>query len=181
MGSVTFYFLKNMHREFFYDSKVAAFSGYFALGYWGFLSYHAGVFLYSMYNNPSFLYDLVFMIITIMLVIYSLSANVLRGEARRAHLSPTNHYIGKATGLMSRHNVIFYSISFTIAYGASNFFLATADTSLIGGIKGVSRIAHMIVLISGILVLLIVNYNLLTGRGLLSEGFVESIRSPKHN
>ena len=134
-----------------------------------------------MYNEPSFLYDLVFMIITIMLVIYSLSANVLRGEARRAHLTPTNHYIGKATGLMSRHNVIFYSISFTIAYGASNFFLATADTSLIGGIKGVSRIAHMIVLISGILVLLIVNYNLLTGRGLISEGFVESIRSPKHN
>ena len=181
MRSVTFYFLKNMHREFLYDSKVAAFSGYFALGYWGFLSYHAGVFLYSMYNDPSFLYDLVFMIITIMLVIYSLSANVLRGEARRAHLSPTNHYIGKATGLMSRHNVIFYSISFTIAYGASNFFLATADTSLIGGIKGVSRIAHMIVLVSGILVLLIVNYNLLTGRGLISEGFVESIRSPKHN
>tara|TARA_B100000575_G_scaffold27144_1_gene18349 strand:- start:1135 stop:2421 length:1287 start_codon:yes stop_codon:yes gene_type:complete len=181
MGSVTFYFLKNMHREFLYDSKVAAFSGYFALGYWGFLSYHAGVFLYSMYNDPSFLYDLVFMIITIMLVIYSLSANVLRGEARRAHLSPTNHYIGKATGLMSRHNVIFYSISFTMAYGASNFFLATADTSLIGGIKGVSRIAHMIVLVSGILVLLIVNYNLLTGRGLISEGFVESMRSPKHN
>ncbi|MEC8707231.1 MAG: hypothetical protein VXX45_02895 [Candidatus Thermoplasmatota archaeon] len=181
MGSVTFYLLKNMHREFLYDSKVAVFSGYFALGYWGFLSYHAGVFLYSMYNNPSFLYDLVFMIITIMLVIYSLSANVLRGEARRAHLSPTNHYIGKATGLMSRHNVIFYSISFTIAYGASNFFLATADTSLIGGIKGVSRIAHMIVLVSGVLVLLIVNYNLLTGRGLISEGFVESIRSPKHN
>ena len=181
MGSVTFYLLKNMHREFLYDSKVAVFSGYFALGYWGFLSYHAGVFLYSMYNDPSFLYDLVFMIITIMLVIYSLSANVLRGEARRAHLSPTNHYIGKATGLMSRHNVIFYSISFTIAYGASNFFLATADTSLIGGIKGVSRIAHMIVLVSGVLVLLIVNYNLLTGRGLISEGFVESIRSPKHN
>ena len=181
MGSITFYLLKNMHKDFLYDSKVAAFSGYFALGYWGFLSYHAGIFLYSMYNDPSFLYDLVFMIITIMLVIYSLSASVLRGEARRAHLSPTNHYIGKATGLMSRHNVIFYSLSFTIAYGASNFFLATADTSLIGGIKGVSRIAHMIVLVSGILVLLIVNYNLLTGRGLISEGFVESIRSPKHN
>tara|TARA_B100000902_G_scaffold8677_1_gene10945 strand:- start:18114 stop:19442 length:1329 start_codon:yes stop_codon:yes gene_type:complete len=181
MGSITFYLLKTMHKDFLYDSKVAAFSGYFALGYWGFLSYHAGVFLYSMYNDPSFLYDLVFMIVTIMLVIYSLSVNVLRGEARRAHLSPTNHYIGKATGLMSRHNVIFYSISFTIAYGASNFFLATADTSLIGGIKGVSRIAHMIVLVSGILVLLIVNYNLLTGRGLIPEGFVESIRSPKHN
>ncbi|MDG1545200.1 MAG: hypothetical protein P8R32_03000, partial [Candidatus Poseidoniia archaeon] len=103
MGVITFYFLKNMHKEFLYDSKIAAFSGYFALGYWGFLSYHAGVFLYSMYNDPSFLYDLVFMVITIMLVIYSLSANVLRGEARRAHLSPTNHYIGKATGLMSRH------------------------------------------------------------------------------
>jgi len=181
LGGIAFYLLKTMHREFLYDSKVAAFSGYFALGYWGFLSYHAGVFLYSMYNDPSFLYDLVFMILTIMLVIYSLSVNVLRGEARRAHLGPTNHYIGKATGLMSRHNVIFYSISFTIAYGASNFFLATADTSLIGGIKGVSRIAHMIVLVSGILVLLIVNYNLLTGRGLISEGFVESIRSPKHN
>ena len=181
MGSITFYLLKNLHKDFLKDSKIAAFSGFFALGFWGFLSYHAGVFLYSMYNDPSFLYDLVFMIITIMLVIYSLSVNVLRGEARRAHLSPTNHYIGKATGLMSRHNVIFYSISFTIAYGASNFFLATADTSLIGGIKGVSRIAHMIVLVSGILVLLIVNYNLLTGRGLISEGFVESIRSPKHN
>ena len=181
MGVITFYFLYNMHKDFLYDSKVATFSGFFALGYWGFLSYHAGIFLYSMFNNPSFLYDLVFMIITIMLVIYSLSVNVLRGEARRAHLSPTNHYIGKAAGLMSRHNVIFYSISFTFAYGASSFFLATADTSLIGGIKGVSRISHMIVLVSGILVLLIVNYNLLTGRGLISEGFVESIRSPKHN
>ena len=165
-----------MHREFWYNPKVASFSGYFSIGYWGFLAYHAGVLLYSMYNDPSFVFDLIFMIITIVLVIYSLSFQALRTELRREHLKDTNHYIGKAGNLISKDNVIFYAISFTVAYGASNFFLATADTSLIGGIQGVSRISHMIVIISGILVILIVNYNLLTGRGLISDNFVESMR-----
>ena len=36
MGSITFYLLKNLHKDFLKDSKIAAFSGYFALGYWGF-------------------------------------------------------------------------------------------------------------------------------------------------
>ncbi len=175
-GGITFYLLKQMHREFWYNPKVASFSGYFSIGYWGFLAYHAGVLLYSMYNDPSFVFDLIFMIITIVLVIYSLSFQALRTELRREHLKDTNHYIGKAGNLISKDNVIFYAISFTVAYGASNFFLATADTSLIGGIQGVSRISHMIVIISGILVILIVNYNLLTGRGLISDNFVESMR-----
>ena len=181
MASVSFYLLKKMSGSFWYNPKVASFSAFFALGYWGFLSYHAGVFLYSFSNEPSFVFDLFFMIITIILVIYSLSVQTLRTEARRAHLKDSNHYIGKATGLMGRHNVIFYAISFTVAYGASNFFLANSDTSLIGGIKGVSRISHLIVIASGILVILIVNYNLLTGRGFISEGFVESMRNPKDN
>ena len=172
-GGITFYLLKQMHREFWYNPKVASFSGYFSIGYWGFLAYHAGVLLYSMYNDPSFVFDLIFMIITIVLVIYSLSFQALRTELRREHLKDTNHYIGKAGNLISKDNVIFYAISFTVAYGASNFFLATADTSLIGGIQGVSRISHMIVIISGILV---INYNLLTGRGLISDNFVESMR-----
>ena len=176
MGGITLYLLRQMHREFWYNPKVASFSGYFAIGYWGFLAYHAGVLLYSMYNNPSFVFDLIFMIITIVLVIYSLSFQALRTELRREHLKDTNHYIGKAGSLISKDNVIFYAISFTVAYGASNFFLATADTSLIGGIQGVSRISHMIVIMSGILVILIVNYNLLTGRGLISDSFVESMR-----
>ena len=175
-GGITFYLLKQMHREFWYNPKVASFSGYFSIGYWGFLAYHTGVLLYSMYNDPSFVFDLIFMIITIVLVIYSLSFQALRTELRREHLKDTNHYIGKAGNLISKDNVIFYAISFTVAYGASNFFLATADTSLIGGIQGVSRISHMIVIISGILVILIVNYNLLTGRGLISDNFVESMR-----
>jgi len=175
-GGITFYLLKQMHREFWYNPKVASFSGYFSIGYWGFLAYHAGVLLYSMYNDPSFVFDLIFMIITIVLVIYSLSFQALRTELRREHLKDTNHYIGKAGNLISKDNVIFYAISFTVAYGASNFFLATADTSLIGGIQGVSRISHMIVIISGILVILNVNYNLLTGRGLISDNFVESMR-----
>ena len=68
-----------------------------------------------------------------------------------------------------------------LAYGASNFFLANSDASLIGGIQGVSRISHMIVILSGILVILIVNYNLLTGRGFIQEGFIDSIRNPKDN
>lgn len=181
LGSVTVLLLRQMHREFWYNPKVASFSSFFALGYWGFLSYHAGVLLYSMYNNPSFTYDLVFMIITIFLVIYSLSFQALRTEARRAHLKSTNHYMGKAGNFITKENVIFYAISFTMAYGASNFFLANADTSLIGGIQGVSRISHIIVLISGILVILIVNYNLLTGRGLINEGFIDSMRNPKDN
>ena len=176
MGGITLYLLRQMHRDFWYNPKVASFSGYFAIGYWGFLAYHAGVLLYSMYNNPSFVFDLIFMIITIVLVIYSLSFQALRTEIRREHLKDTNHYIGKAGNLISKDNVIFYAISFTVAYGASNFFLATADTSLIGGIQGVSRISHMIVIMSGILVILIVNYNLLTGRGLISDSFVESMR-----
>jgi len=181
LGGITFYLLKQMHRLFWYHPQVASFSAYFSMGYWGFLSYHAGVLLYSMYNNPSFVFDLIFMIITIILVIYSLSFQALRTELRREHLKDTNHYIGKAGTFISKENVIFYAISFTTAYGASNFFLATADTSLIGGIQGVSRISHMIVIISGILVILIVNYNLLTGRGLISDGFVQSMRNPKGN
>jgi len=181
MASASFYLLKKMSGNFWYDPKVASFSAFFAIGYWGFLSYHAAVFLYSFFNEPSFVFDLFFMIITIILVIYSLSVQTLRTEARRAHLKDSNHYIGKATGLMGRHNVIFYAISFTVAYGASNFFLANSDTSLIGGFQGVSRVSHLIVIASGIIVLLIVNYNLLTGRGLISEGFVESMRNPKDN
>jgi hypothetical protein len=181
MASSSFYLLKKMSGNFWYDPKVASFSAFFAIGYWGFLSYHAAVFLYSFFNEPSFVFDLFFMMITIILVIYSLSVQTLRTEARRAHLKDSNHYIGKATGLMGRHNVIFYAISFTVAYGASNFFLANSDTSLIGGFQGVSRISHLIVIASGIIVLLIVNYNLLTGRGLISEGFVESMRNQKDN
>ena len=181
MGISTFYLLKQMHGNFWYNPKVASFSAYFSIGYWGFLAYHAGVLLYSMYNNPSFVFDLIFMVITIVLVIYSLSFQALRTEARREHLKDTNHYIGKAGHFISKDNVIFYAISFTTAYGASNFFLATADTSLIGGIQGVSRISHLIVMISGIIVILIVNYNLLTGRGLISESFIESMRTPKDN
>ncbi len=181
LGGITFYLLKQMHREFWYNPQIASFSAYFSMGYWGFLLYHAGVLLYSMFNDPSFVFDLIFMVITIILVIYSLSFQALRMELRREHLKDTNHYIGKAGNFISKENVIFYAISFTAAYGASNFFLATADTSLIGGIKGVSRISHMIVIISGILVILIVNYNLLTGRGLISDGFVKSMSSPKDN
>ena len=181
LGGITFFFLKQMHRGFWYNQKVASFSAYFALGYWGFLSYHAGVLLYSMYNNPSFVFDLIFMLVTIFLVIYSLSFQALRTEARRAHLKDTNHYMGKAGNFITRENVIFYAISFTTAYGASNFFLANSDASLIGGIQGVSRISHMIVILSGILVILIVNYNLLTGRGFIQEGFIDSIRNPKDN
>ena len=181
MGLPTFYLLRQMHGNFWYNPKVSSFSAYFSIGYWGFLAYHAGVLLYSMYNNPSFVFDLVFMIITIVLVIYSLSFQALRTEVRRQHLKDTNHYMGKAGHFISKDNVIFYAISFTAAYGASNFFLATADKSLIGGIQGVSRISHLIVIISGIIVILIVNYNLLTGRGLISEGFFESMRTPKDN
>ena len=181
LGGITFFFLKQMHRGFWYNQKVASFSAYFALGYWGFLSYHAGVLLYSMYNNPSFVFDLIFMLVTIFLVIYSLSFQALRTEARRAHLKDTSHYMGKAGNFITRENVIFYAISFTTAYGASNFFLANSDASLIGGIQGVSRISHMIVILSGILVILIVNYNLLTGRGFIQEGFIDSIRNPKDN
>ena len=85
MASASFYLLKKMSGPFWYDPKVASVSAFFAIGYWGFLSYHAAVFLYSFFNEPSFVFDLFFMIITIILVIYSLSVQTLRTEARRAH------------------------------------------------------------------------------------------------
>ena len=51
LGGISFYLLKQMHRDFWYNPQVASFSAYFSIGYWGFLSYHAGVLLYSMYNK----------------------------------------------------------------------------------------------------------------------------------
>ena len=180
MGFVSFYFLRKMHNILWSNPKVASFSAYFAIGYWGFLAYHAGILLYSMFNEPSFVYDLFFMIFTIMLIIYSLSVQTLRTEARRNHLKDITNDTSKSSGFMSKHNVIFYSISFTVAYGASSFFLAN-DASFIGNVKNVSRISHLIVIFSGILVLLLVNHNLLTGRGLIPKGFIESMRTPKDN
>ena len=82
---------------------------------------------------------------------------------------------------MNRHNVIFYAISFTAAYGASSFFLASKGTMFIDNIKNVGFISHLIVIASGILVMLLVNYTALVGRGLIDQGFVDSIRTPKDN
>ena len=68
-----------------------------------------------------------------------------------------------------------------MAYGASSFFLASEGTSLISNIKSVGFVSHLIVIISGMLVLLLVNYTALVGRGLIDKGFVESMRNPKDN
>ena len=51
----------------------------------------------------------------------------------------------------------------------------------IDNIKSVSIISHLIVIVSGIIVILLVNYTALVGRGLIDKGFVESIRAPKDN
>jgi hypothetical protein len=51
----------------------------------------------------------------------------------------------------------------------------------VDNIRSVGFISHLIVIISGILVLLLVNYTALVGRGLIDQGFVESIRTPKDN
>ena len=180
LGLVAFYYLRKMHEDQWVNPKVASFSAFFAIGYWGFLSYHVGILLYSMFNEPSFVFDLFFMILTIMLIIYSLSVQTLRAESRHSSSSQGSTFSGRASGFMTRSNVIFYSISFTLVYGASSFFLAT-DSSFIGDVKNVSRLSHLIVIVSGLLVLLIVNYNLLTGRGLTTKGFIESMRTPKNN
>ena len=154
---------------------ISTFSGYFAVGYWSFLSYHLAVMLYSRESQPSFVFDLVFMIMTIMLVIYSLSAQTLRSERRK------NKASNQKQNIMNRHNVILYAISFTAAYGASSFFLASGGTSFVSNIKNVGYISHLIVIISGILVILLSNYTALVGRGLIDQGFVDSIRTPKDN
>jgi len=180
MGAISFYFLRKMHKELWTNPKVASFSAFFAIGYWGFLSYHAGILLYSLFKEPSFVYDLFFMIFTIMLIIYSLSVQTFRAESRKVQLPNGVASFNKSSGFMNKHNVIFYSISFTIVYGASSFFLAT-DSSFMGDVKNVSRLSHLIVIVSGIIVLLLVNYNLLIGRGLMSKGFFESMRTPKDN
>ena len=174
LGISSYYLLHRMYSKHWSDPMISVFSAYFSIGYWSFLAYHLGVMLYSLENKPSFVFDLIFMIVTIMLVIYSLSAQTLRSEVR------TNKKDNKNT-LMNRHNVIFYAISFTMAYGASSFFLASEGTSLISNIKSVGFVSHLIVIISGMLVLLLVNYTALVGRGLIDKGFVESMRNPKDN
>ena len=175
LGSLTFYFLNRMNSKNWSDPMVSVFSGYFAIGYWSFLAYHLGVMLYSRERQPSFVFDLVFMIITIMLVIYSLSAQTLRSEKRKSRKGSNK------VNLMNRHNVILYAISFTAAYGASSFFLASEGTYLISNIKNVGFISHLIVIVSGIVVILLANYTALVGRGLIDQGFVDSIRTPKDN
>ena len=174
IGISSYYLLHRMYSKHWSDPMISVFSAYFSIGYWSFLAYHLGVMLYSLENKPSFVFDLIFMIVTIMLVIYSLSAQTLRSEVR------TNKKDNRNT-LMNRHNVIFYAISFTMAYGASSFFLASEGTSLISNIKSVGFVSHLIVIISGMLVLLLVNYTALVGRGLIDKGFVESMRNPKDN
>ena len=174
LGSLSFYLLYRMYCKKWSDPMISVFSAYFSIGYWSFLAYHLGVMLYSLENKPSFVFDLVFMIITIMLVIYSLSAQTLRSEIRKNKKE-------KKGNIMNRHNVIFYAISFTMAYGASNFFLASEGTMFVSNIKSVGFVSHLIVIASGILVLLLVNYTALVGRGLIDKGFVESMRNPKDN
>ncbi|OIR22705.1 MAG: hypothetical protein BET99_03865 [Marine Group III euryarchaeote CG-Epi2] len=175
LGSLTFYLLNRMNSKNWSDPMISTFSGYFAVGYWSFLSYHLAVMLYSRESQPSFVFDLVFMIMTIMLVIYSLSAQTLRSERRK------NKASNQKQNIMNRHNVILYAISFTAAYGASSFFLASGGTSFVSNIKNVGFISHLIVIISGILVILLSNYTALVGRGLIDQGFVDSIRTPKDN
>ena len=175
IGSLTFYLLNRMNSKNWSDPMISTFSGYFAAGYWSFLSYHLAVMLYSRESQPSFVFDLVFMIMTIMLVIYSLSAQTLRSEQRKNNIGNQKQH------LMNRHNVILYAISFTAAYGASSFFLASGGTSFVSNIKNVGFISHLIVIISGILVILLANYTALVGRGLIDQGFVDSIRTPKDN
>ena len=158
LGTAVFLLLRRMQGDTATDPGVAAFSGWFALGYWGFLAYHAGVLLYSLSRDPSFVFDLLFMFVTILVAIYSLSVQALKAE-----------------GIINRHNVIFYATAFTIAYGASSFFL-TADEGVIGDTKTVGRVAHVIVLASGMLVLLLVNYNFLRRRNLVEGSFTAALR-----
>ncbi len=158
LGTAVFLLLRRMQGDAATDAGVAAFSGWFALGYWGFLAYHAGVLLYSLSRDPSFVFDLLFMFVTILVAIYSLSVQALKAE-----------------GIINRHNVIFYATAFTIAYGASSFFL-TVDEGLISDPKTVGRVAHVIVLASGMLVLLLVNYNFLRRRNLVEGSFTAALR-----
>ena len=158
LGTAVFLLLRRMQGNAATDPGVAAFSGWFALGYWGFLAYHAGVLLYSLSRDPSFVFDLLFMFVTILVAIYSLSVQALKAE-----------------GIINRHNVIFYATAFTIAYGASSFFL-TADEGVISDTKTVGRVAHVIVLASGMLVLLLVNYNFLRRRNLVEGSFTAALR-----
>jgi hypothetical protein len=175
LGSATFYLLYRMNSKNWSDPMISVFSAYFAIGYWSFLAYHLGVMLYSRESQPSFVFDLVFMVITIMLVIYSLSAQALRSETR----NKVGH--SKKSRMINPDNVIFYAISFTAAYGASSFFLASEGTLFVNDIKNVGFVSHLIVIASGILVLLLVNYTALVGRGFVDQGFVDSIRAPKDN
>jgi hypothetical protein len=175
LALLTLFFLRRLQRDVS-NAEATTFAGWFSVGYWGFLAYHAGVLLYSSSQEPSFVLDLIFMFITIVVAIYSLSVQVLRTESRRDHLSQTSHYIGEAEGMINRHNVIFIAISFTIAYGASNFFLTAGDRPLVGDPRSIGFVSHFIVLLSGVFVMLLANYNFLTGRGLLKKGFFEALR-----
>ena len=162
LGALTFWLLYRLQREHATGRRVAVFSGYFALGYWAFLAYHGGVLLYSLARAPSFYFDLVLMTITILVVIYSLSVQALKSE-----------------GLINRHNVIYFSIAFTMVYGASSFFLTAGDEALIDDPKSVGRISHTIVLVSGVLVILLTNLNFMKQEGIVTGGLLINLRKPE--
>ena len=162
LGALAFFGLYRLQREYATGRRVAVFSGYFALGYWAFLAYHGGVLLYSLAKPPSFYFDLILMTITILVVIYSLSVQALKSE-----------------GLINRHNVIFFSIAFTMVYGASSFFLTAGDDALIDDPKNVGRISHTIVLVSGILVILLTNLNFMKQEGLITGGLLVNMQKPE--
>ncbi len=141
------------------SGRVALFSGAFAFGFWVFLAYHAFALFWSLAQEPSFAFDLLFMLITILVAIYSLSSRA----------------ITVAGGLVRPENVLFFGIAFGISYSGANFFLI----SDFGGSfdpREVGYLSHLIAGLFGALVLLLANASFMNLEGHLRYGGLMGLR-----
>jgi len=141
------------------SGRVALFSGAFAFGYWVFLAYHGFALFWSLAQEPSFVFDLLFMLITILVAIYSLSSRAIHA----------------AGGLVQPQNVLFFGIAFGISYSGANFFLIS---DFGGGFdpRTVGYLSHLIAGLFGALVLLLVNVTFLKTEGHLRHGGLRGLR-----
>lgn len=135
------------------SGRVALFSGAFAFGFWVFLAYHAFALFWSLAQEPSFAFDLLFMLITILVAIYSLSSRA----------------INVAGGLVRPENVLFFGIAFGISYSGANFFLIS---DFGGGFdpREVGYLSHLIAGLFGALVLLLANASFMNLEGHIRYG-----------
>ena len=159
MGLLLMLVVRRMLRWAPDSGRVALFSGAFAFGFWVFLAYHAFALFWSLAQEPSFAFDLLFMLITILVAIYSLSSRA----------------ISTAGGLIRPENVLFFGIAFGISYSGASFFLIS---DFGGGFdpREVGYLSHLIAGLFGALVLLLANAGFMNLERHLGHGGLRGLR-----